>query len=112
MKKYSVVALLCVPFFLLAQAPEQKKDDQDQQHPDPPMLGLHWGRDFNPSPRASAKPRSSPDMTYHGGKIMITAVTQAIFWGTSWSDGTFVADKVTGLDSWYTGFSNSNYAGT
>jgi hypothetical protein len=54
--------------------------------------------------------RGSPNMTYHGGKIMPTAVTKAIFWGTSW--GTYSGDKITGIDAWYTGFSNSNYAKT
>ena len=49
-------------------------------------------------------------MTNHGGKIMPTAVTKAIFWGTSW--GTYTGDKITGLDSFYSGFSNSNYAKT
>jgi hypothetical protein len=54
--------------------------------------------------------RRSPLMTFHGGKIMPTAVTKAIFWGTSW--GTYTGDKITGLDAFYTGFSNSNYAKT
>jgi hypothetical protein len=54
--------------------------------------------------------RRSPNMTYHGGKIMPTVVSKAIFWGTSW--GTYTGDKITGLDAWYTGFSTSNYAKT
>ena len=49
-------------------------------------------------------------MTYHGGVIMTTANTEAIFWGTSW--GSYSGDKITGMDTWYTGFSNSNYAKT
>jgi hypothetical protein len=49
-------------------------------------------------------------MTNHGGKIMTTAVTASIFWGTSWSS--YSGDEMTGIDSWYTGFSNSNYAKT
>jgi len=48
-------------------------------------------------------------MTYHGGVIMPSTVSQAIFWGPSWTNP---GDKITGLDSWYTGFSNSNYAKT
>ena len=51
-------------------------------------------------------------MTYHGGKILPTVVTKAIFWGPSWANSTFVGDKITGLDSWYTGASGSNYAKT
>ena len=50
-------------------------------------------------------------MTYHGGVIMPTSnVTEAIFWGTSW--GTYNGDKMTGMDRYYQGFGNSNYAKT
>jgi hypothetical protein len=49
-------------------------------------------------------------MTYHGGVIMTSTVSEAIFWGTSWAS--YSGDKETGLDSWYSGFSNSNYAKT
>ena len=49
-------------------------------------------------------------MTYHGGVIMPPAVTENIFWGNSW--GGYSGDKITGLDLWYAGFSNSNYAKT
>ena len=49
-------------------------------------------------------------MTNHGGPIMTSSVTQPIFWGTSW--GTYVGDKITGIDSWYAGFGGSHYAKT
>jgi hypothetical protein len=80
------------------------------------MLGIHWAHGFEPAARAHeadlqtpARTRS-PLMTYHGGKIMPTAKTEAIFWGTSWA--TYSGDKITGMDSWYIGFNGSNYAGT
>jgi hypothetical protein len=81
---------------------------------EPPMLGIHWTRDFQAAHdfqgvRAAARVRS-PNMTYHGGKIMPTAVTETIFWGTSWA--TYTGDKITGMDTWYLGFGNSNYAKT
>ena len=85
---------------------------------EPPMLGIHWARGFNPNARVDeaashqAGPRKNVNMTYHGGKIMPTAVTKAIYWGQSWSNSSFIGDKISGLDSWYTGFSNSNYAKT
>jgi hypothetical protein len=60
----------------------------------------------------SARVKRSPNMTYHGGKIMPTAVDKAIFWGPSWANASFVGDKVSGLDSWYTGHNGSNYAAT
>jgi hypothetical protein len=53
---------------------------------------------------------SSPDMTWHSGTIMQTAKTEAIFWGSSWPS--YKGDKITGMDSWYTGFGGSNYAKT
>lgn len=43
---------------------------------------------------------------------MTTTETRAIFWGTSWASATYPGDKITGLDAFYTGFSNSNYAKT
>ncbi len=62
-------------------------------------------------PHAASKRGSrTPNMTYHGGVIMPTANSQAIFWGPSW--GTSPGDKVTGMDSWYLGFGGSNYAKT
>ena len=80
---------------------------------EPEILGAHWTREFSQSRQAKTAARtSSPNMTYHGGKIMPTAVMQTIFWGPSWANSTFVADKFTGLDSWYSGHSNSNYAKT
>jgi len=61
---------------------------------------------------AGHSPKRTPNMTYHGGKILPTVVTKAIFWGPSWANSTFVGDKVSGLDSWYTGASASNYTKT
>jgi hypothetical protein len=75
--------------------------------PEPPMLGKHWARDARPGGGSS-----SPDMTWHNGDIMTSAVTEAIFWGSSWSNAAFVGDKISGLDTWYSGFGGSNYAKT
>jgi hypothetical protein len=71
------------------------------------MLGIHWAKGVNPE---LAPARRSPNMTYHGGVIMPTANATAIFWGTSWAN--YSGDKISGMDSWYQGFSNSNYAKT
>ena len=81
---------------------------------EPPMMGIRWARGFNPNYLASrvraARTRKSPNMTWHGGKIMTTAVTGNIFWGPSW--GSYLGDEISGLDEWYLGFSNSHYAMT
>ena len=83
-----------------------------------PAAGLHVQADPVLHGQVAAKGvraksvRRSANMTYHGGKILTTAVSKAIFWGPSWTNSAFVADKITGLDSWYTGQSGSNYAAT
>jgi len=75
---------------------------------EPPALGLHWAKG-----EAHAKPRpGSPDMLWHNGAIMTSAVTQAIFWGANWGNSVFVGDKISGLNSWYDGFGGSHYANT
>jgi len=71
----------------------------------PPMLGIHWVRGM----MAPARSGGSPDMTFHNGTIMVTTSTQAIFWGTSWTNP---GDKISGMDTWYSGFGGSNYAKT
>src|SRR5215467_10195629 len=74
----------------------------------PPPLGIHWAKDVKPA----AAHGQSPLMTWHGSPILSDSVVQPIFWGTSWGNINFVGDKITGLNSWYTGFSGSNYAKT
>jgi hypothetical protein len=76
------------------------------------MLGIHWSRGFNPSARDRSAKGNNPDMTYHGGVIMPSTVSEAIFWGPSWANSSFTGDKIAGLDSWYSGFNGSNYAET
>jgi hypothetical protein len=58
------------------------------------------------------KTTSRVNMTWHNGQIMQSSVTEAVFWGTSWSNSSFVGDKISGLDSWYSGYDSSHYAGT
>jgi hypothetical protein len=123
MKTMILLQLVCVAGLAAAQSPANAppKDSLPAQdltdQSGPPMLGLHWSRDFDPTARASddakndaktARPHSNPNMTYHGGKIMPTAVTEAIFWGPSWN--TNPGDKITGMNSWYQGFNQSHYA--
>jgi hypothetical protein len=86
--------------------PEDISGKDDNNAP----ISIMWARGVQEGARVSQARRSSPLMTYHGGKIMTTAVTQAIFWGPSW--GTNAGDKITGIDTFYSGFSNSNYAKT
>lgn len=115
MKKFLLPFLLIGASLAFRQANSSVLQDLSTLHgrPEPPMLGIHWARGFDPFARSNqAGARKTPNMTYHGGKIMPTAITKTIFWGPKWSDSAFISDKISGLDSWYTGFSNSNYAQT
>jgi hypothetical protein len=78
-------------------------------HAEPPMLGVHWSREMAGTHALRVR---NPNMTYHGGKIMPTVVSKAIFWGPSWTNSSFVSDKISGLDAWYSGHNLSHYAAT
>ena len=115
MKKSLFVAAVCLPVLAFGQATESSQAaPQDLSGTGgPPMLGIHWTRGFEPAARLhEARPGGggSPLMTYHGGKILPDVVTKNIFWGTSWTS--YKGDKITGLDTWYSGFNGSNYAKT
>src|SRR2546430_2129056 len=71
---------------------------------EPPMLGIHYAKG------QGGNAGGSPDMTSHGGPILTSSVTAAIFWGASWASSSFAGDKIRGIDSWYDGFGDSNYA--
>ncbi len=111
-----LVAILCFAGTCLGQdadssaASRQDLSTINGTH-EPPMLGIHWARGFSPFARVPQR-GNNPNMTYYGGVIMTSTVSEAIFWGPSWASSGFVGDKITGLDNWYTGFSNSNYAKT
>jgi hypothetical protein len=110
-KSILLAGALAVPFYSFGQALEKEPVAQDlSKSEEPPMLGIHWARGFSPNARVErdAHRGTSPDMTYHGGVIMPTANTEAIFWGTSWQQ--YSGDKMIGMDTWYTGFNGSNYA--
>jgi hypothetical protein len=77
--------------------------------------GLH-GR---PEPRVflkrgfAKKPSGSPNLLFHGGTVLTAPKAMAIFWGTPWtSDPAFTADKVTGLDNFFSNFARSAFAAT
>jgi hypothetical protein len=61
-----------------------------------------------------AKPEAgtSTIMAFHGGTVLTSSKTKAIFWGSEWTSASFAGDKITGLDSFFSGWGGSNYAGT
>jgi hypothetical protein len=107
-----IVMLACTVVFAQDNAANNELNNSPgnsafgHQH-EPPMLGIHWAKGAKPG--GQARPNRAL-MTYHGGVIMPTANTGAIFWGTSWPS--YSGDKITGTDSWYIGFNGSNYAKT
>jgi len=101
----ALVVVILATISLSAQQSTVANSEPPLKEENPP-LGIHWAKGVLPLGLATA----SGDMLYNGGDIMPTAVTGAIFWGTSWASSTFRGDKVTGLDLWYTGFNGSNYA--
>lgn len=104
LKKYVTAGLI-----LAALVATAVLDAQDVIKNEPPQLGKHLAKGFAHN---NAGSRKSPDMTWHGGAIINSSAVTAIYWGISWSNSSFVNDKISGLDTWYLGFSNSNYAKT
>lgn len=50
-------------------------------------------------------------LTYHNGPVIKASKIQAIFWGPQFSNGSFPADVVPGIDQFYNGWSGSRYNG-
>ncbi|MFL6301877.1 MAG: hypothetical protein ACJ71N_14850 [Terriglobales bacterium] len=76
--------------------------------PESKAHGVQWAKGVVRPARPSGG--SHADMTWHSGAIMTNAVAQPIFWGTSWAG--YSGDKMTGMDTWYSGFGGSKYAAT
>jgi hypothetical protein len=68
--------------------------------PDPAAASVMWGRDYAGSGGSTA------NMTNHGGNVITANKTMAIFWGNWSSPG----DKITGNDSFISGFGGSSVA--
>jgi hypothetical protein len=112
MNKSLLLAIVCMPVLAYGQAAPSTQNASGSGS-EPAMLGITWARGVDHNFRlheASRTAKRSPNMTYHGGKIMPTATTKAFFRGKSWA--TYTGDEITGLDQWYTGFNGSNYAKT
>src|SRR5258708_22738962 len=70
MKKCLLLSLLACSTLALGQAASSSApQDLSTLHgrPEPPMLGIHWARGFDPFARSNqAGGRKTPHMTYHG----------------------------------------------
>jgi hypothetical protein len=61
---------------------------------------------------AHAGAHKNPDLLWHNGQIMLSTAVTAIYWGTKWSDPSFVNDKQSGLATFYSSVGGSKYIGT
>ena len=99
---FAATAVLTIPPALAAKPVSDRDVRTGGMQGQVPARGAH----------SSAKPTSSVNMSWHSGDVMTSSVTEAIFWGNSWGNSSWVGDKISGLDSWYNGFGGSNYAAT
>jgi hypothetical protein len=114
MKRLSIafaLAMICAAGVAIRGQGQGQDQDQDNLHgqPEPPDAKVHHAR-------GEARPGGgggSPLLVYHGGPVMTTgAYVEPIYWGAKWSNSAFVADKITGLESFYEGISTSTYEAT
>ena len=72
-----------------------------------PQAGIVWTHGLT-NAAGHARHTSSPNLIYHGGPVMTSATeVYPIFWGTSFTSGV-----TSGIDTFYGGVGNSNYAKT
>lgn len=105
----SLAMVLAIVFVSPCRLSAQGRSTVDQMDTrpthEPPLMGIHWARGFTHNVNA----RRSANMTWHNGAIMQDSAVTAIYWGTSWNSAN---PKISGLESFYLGFSGSNYAKT
>ena len=70
----TVCSLLLLSLAAAGCAVSTEEGSVDESSAEPPMLGVTYTRDTPPTRAEDA--RASPNMTFHGGKIMKTAVTK------------------------------------
>jgi hypothetical protein len=93
----------------LAAAAGSQHELEQLQAQNPRAGGIHWAKGQAPA----AGPQRSPDLVYHGGPVMTTgAYVEPIFWGPRWNDPAFVADKITGIQTFYGTIGGSSYEAT
>jgi hypothetical protein len=78
-------------------------------------FGIIWehgngNENGNAGGNSKGRPQRNVNLLYHGGPVQ-TGTTKVfpIYWGSSWGSP---GDKISGLDSFYSGVSGSAYAGT
>jgi hypothetical protein len=106
---FAVVSLCAVP--ALAQSDRSANTETQGTRPEPPMLGKHLARG-QAKPDTGAGGRNV-NLIYHNGPVITAStVVRPIFWGTRWANSSFVGDKFTGLDDFYSHVGGTSYLGT
>ena len=84
---------------------DELDNQQDHGSPEPKDAGVQWAKGARPGGGGG-----SPNLIYHGGPVMTSgAHVEPIFWGPSWSNSSFVGDKISGLQQFYGGMGGTNY---
>jgi hypothetical protein len=68
------------------------------------------GSDLRGAAAAATPAGAGANMTYHGGLILPHIAVRAVLGGPAWNNPKFAADKLTGLDAFFTGYTGSRYA--
>ena len=105
----TVIAALAACTWEVATTSGANDDLSQLEVQDPRMGGIHWARGQAPARSHGG----SPDLIYHGGPVMTQgAYVEPIYWGAKWADPSFVADKINGLETFYSGLGFSDYEAT
>src|SRR5262249_5013329 len=112
MKRLMFLALVLAPACALDT--ETNTDDLNaigqNGEGEPKAAGIHWAKGAKPGGGGG---NSDPHLLYHGGPIAASGFHgEPIFWGASWSNPGFVGDKVTGLQTFFSGMGGTSYDGT
>ena len=76
-----------------------------------PAFGFVPSRNVNHASHSNRRGRVSL-LTWHFGPVMHSTTVAPIYWGSKWGDPSFVNDKVSGLDTFYSKVHGTAYAHT
>jgi hypothetical protein len=113
MKFLPAVLVACLPIVALGCLDTDPDDTSSIDQADTGDQGMHGAPEHllhGKEAHGGGGGGGSPLMTSHGGAILASNKTEAIFWGSQWSTASFAGDKITGLDSFFQGFGGSSYA--
>jgi hypothetical protein len=113
MKRLTVVGLAVIATACGQDIPQQMTTNQGaleaSTRREPPMGGIHWARGQAPA----ARPTKSPNLIYHGGPVVTAGIyVEPIFWGSSWGNSSFVGDKISGMQLFYSTLGGTTYEAT